>query len=177
MKKFLRYIGYFFGAILSILLVLFIIYFQPDKSLDELKPLYVNSESEFMPLMGMNVHYRDQGNPNDSIPLVLIHGTSSSLHTFEEVVKRINKNRRVITLDMPAFGLTGPNATNEYSFNYYSKFLDSFLTKLNVPLCDIGGNSLGGCIAWQFTTYFPEKVRKLILIDATGYPVIIMKGS
>lgn len=177
MKKFLRYIGYFLGAIISILLVLFIIYFQPDKSLDELKPLYVNTESEFMPLMGMNVHYRDQGNPNDSVPLVLIHGTSSSLHTFEEVVKRLDKKRRVITLDMPAFGLTGPNATNEYSFKYYSQFLDSFLTKLQIPLCDIGGNSLGGGISWQFTTYFPEKVRKLILIDATGYPVMNVKGS
>lgn len=177
MKKFLRYIGYFFGAILALLVLLFIAYFQPDRSLDELKPLYVNNESEFMPLMGMNVHYRDQGNPADSVPLILIHGTSSSLHTFEAVVKNINPNRRVITLDMPAFGLTGPNATNEYSFNYYSQFLDSFLTKLQIPLCDIGGNSLGGGIAWQFTTYFPEKVRKLILIDATGYPVMNVKGS
>lgn len=177
MKKFLRYIGYFFGAILALLILLLVIYFQPDRSLEELKPLYVNNESEFMPLMGMNVHFRDQGNSMDSVPLVLIHGTSSSLHTFEEVVKRINKNRRVITLDMPAFGLTGPNANNEYSFKYYSQFLDSFLTKLNIPLCDIGGNSLGGGIAWQFTTYFPEKVRKLILIDATGYPVMNVKGS
>lgn len=177
MKKFLRYIGYFFGAILALLVLLFIIYFQPDRSLDELKPLYVNNESEFMPLMGMNVHYRDQGNPTDSVPLILIHGTSSSLHTFEAVVKKINPNRRVITLDMPAFGLTGPNATNEYSFKYYSQFLDSFLTKLQIPLCDIGGNSLGGGIAWQFTTYFPDKVRKLILIDATGYPVMNVKGS
>lgn len=177
MKKFLRYIGYFFGAILSILLVLFVVYFQPDRSLDELKPLYVNNESEFMPLMGMNVHYRDQGNPNDSVPLILIHGTSSSLHTFEEVVKRIKKNRRVITLDMPAFGLTGPNDNNEYSFKYYSQFLDSFLTKLNIPLCDIGGNSLGGGISWQFATYYPNKVRKLILIDATGYPTMNAKGS
>lgn len=177
MKKFLRYIGYFFGAIFALLVLLFIIYFQPDRSLDELKPLYVNNESEFMPLMGMNVHYRDQGNSTDSVPLVLIHGTSSSLHTFEAVVKKLNPNRRVITLDMPAFGLTGPNATNEYSFKYYSQFLDSFLTKLQIPLCDIGGNSLGGGIAWQFTTYFPEKVRKLILIDATGYPVMNVKGS
>jgi pimeloyl-ACP methyl ester carboxylesterase len=177
MKKFLRYIGYFFGSLLVLLVLLFIIYFQPDRSLDELKPLYVNNESEFMPLMGMNVHYRDQGNPTDSVPLVLIHGTSSSLHTFEAVVKKINPNRRVITLDMPAFGLTGPNATNEYSFKYYSQFLDSFLTKLQIPLCDIGGNSLGGGIAWQFTTYFPNKVRKLILIDATGYPVMNVKGS
>ncbi|HPH38485.1 MAG TPA: alpha/beta hydrolase [Sediminibacterium sp.] len=177
MKKFLRYIGYFFGSLLVLLVLLFIIYFQPDRSLDELKPLCVNNESEFMPLMGMNVHYRDQGNPTDSVPLVLIHGTSSSLHTFEAVVKKINPNRRVITLDMPAFGLTGPNATNEYSFKYYSQFLDSFLTKLQIPLCDIGGNSLGGGIAWQFTTYFPNKVRKLILIDATGYPVMNVKGS
>jgi pimeloyl-ACP methyl ester carboxylesterase len=177
MKKFLRYIGYFFGTILALLVILFVVYFQPDRSLEELKLVYVNNESEFMPLMGMNVHYRDQGNPNDSVPLILIHGTSSSLHTFEEVVKRLDQTRRVITLDMPAFGLTGPNATNEYSFKYYSQFLDSFLTKLEIPLCDIGGNSLGGGIAWQFTSYFPNKVRKLILIDATGYPVMNVKGS
>ncbi len=177
MKKFLRYIGYFFAAILGLLVLLFIIYFQPDRSLEELKPLYVNQASQFMPLMGMNVHYRDQGNPSDSVPLVLIHGTSSSLHTFEGVVKNIHKNRRVITLDMPAFGLTGPNPTNTYSFKYYSQFLDSFLTKLQIPLCDIGGNSLGGGIAWQFTTCFPDKVRKLILINSTGYPVMNAKGS
>lgn len=177
MKKFLQYIGYFLGGVLGILLLLFVLYFQSDKTLEELKPLYVNNESEFMPLMGMNVHYRDQGNPNDSIPLVLIHGTSSSLHTFEAMRKFINPNRRIITLDMPAFGLTGANSTNDYSFNYYSHFLDSFLTKLHVPVCDLGGNSLGGCIAWQFATYFPDKVRKLILIDATGYPVMNLKGS
>lgn len=177
MKKFLRYIGYFFAAILGLLVLLFIIYFQPDRSLEELKPLYVNQASQFMPLMGMNVHYRDQGNPTDSVPLVLIHGTSSSLHTFEGVVKNIKKNRRVITLDMPAFGLTGPNPTNEYSFKYYSQFLDSFLTKLQIRVCDIGGNSLGGGIAWQFATYYPASVRKLILIDATGYPAMNAKGS
>lgn len=177
MKKFLQYIGYFFCAVLGLLLLLFVIYFQPDKTIEELKPLYVNNESEFMPLMGMNVHYRDQGNPNDSTPLVLIHGTSSSLHTFEAMRKYLNPNRRVITVDMPAFGLTGPNSTNEYSFKYYSQFLDSFLTKLNVPICDMGGNSLGGGIAWQFATFHPEKVRKLILIDATGYPVMNVKGS
>lgn len=177
MKKFLQYIGYFLGAVLGLLLLLFVIYFQSDKTLEELKPLYVNNESEFMPLMGMNVHYRDQGNINDSVPLVLIHGTSSSLHTFEAMRKFINPNRRIITLDMPAFGLTGPNPTNEYSFKYYSQFLDSFLSKLNIPVCDMGGNSLGGGIAWQFATYFPEKIRKLILIDATGYPVMNVKGS
>ena len=63
MKKFLQYIGYFLGAVLGLLMLLFVIYFQSDKTLEELKPLYVNNESEFMPLMGMNVHYRDHACP------------------------------------------------------------------------------------------------------------------
>lgn len=177
MKKVIKIIGYLFSLVLIALVALLVIYYQPDQQLDEMKRLYTNAESEFLPLMGMQVHYRDEGNVLDSTPLLLIHGTSSSLNTFEKVVRRLRRTRRVITVDMPAFGLTGANPTNEYSYAYYNQFLDSFLTALKVNQCDIGGNSLGGGIAWQFTTAHPEKVRKLILIDATGYPVLNMKGS
>ena len=177
MKKIFRFLSYTVAGIAVLLIVLFAVFFQRDRTMDELKPLYTNGESEFMPLMGMQVHYRDEGKMSDSMPLVLIHGTSSSLNTFDSVVLILKNTRRVITLDMPAFGLTGPNEDNKYSFAYYSQFLDSFLPRLNVLKCDIGGNSLGGGIAWQFTTAHPEKVNKLILIDATGYPVINSKGS
>jgi pimeloyl-ACP methyl ester carboxylesterase len=93
---------------------------QKDIPRNELKLKYTNEASKFMSIMGMNVHYRDEGNPQDSIPLVLIHGTSSSLHTWEKVTSILNDssygNKRVITLDMPAFGLTGPNPENKYSY-------------------------------------------------------------
>ncbi len=177
MKRFLGLLGYTVITILVIAAVCFVIFYQPDRSLTDMKLLYANGNSQFMPLMGMQVHYRDEGNNKDSVPLVLIHGTSSSLNTFDSVVMSLKENRRVITLDMPAFGMTGPNPENEYGFPYYSKFLDSFLTRLNVLQCDIGGNSLGGGISWEFTVAHPEKVRKLILIDATGYPSINAKGS
>lgn len=169
--------GYSLITILVIAVVAFVFYYQPDRSLADMRLLYANANSQFMPLMGMNVHYRDEGNNRDSVPLVLIHGTSSSLNTFDSVVLNLKEKRRIITLDMPAFGMTGPNPENDYSFDYYSQFLDSFLTRLNVTQCDIGGNSLGGGISWEFAVAHPEKVRKLILIDATGYPVKNAKGS
>lgn len=177
MKKVLGFIGYFIVTVIVFSVVLFVLFFQPDRSLNDMKQLYTNANSQFMPLMGMQVHYRDEGNNKDSVPLLLIHGTSSSLNTFDSVVLLLKNNRRVITLDLPAFGLTGPNQTNDYSFAYYNVFLDSFLTTLNVQKCDIGGNSLGGGIAWEFAVAFPEKVRKLILIDASGYPIKNAKGS
>jgi len=177
MRKFVGFLGYLLVAILVLGIVLFVTFFQPDRSINDMKQLYTNANSQFMPLMGMQVHFRDEGNNRDSVPLLLIHGTSSSLNTFDSVVLLLKNNRRVITLDLPAFGITGPNATNEYGFAYYSTFLDSFLNTLNVQKCDIGGNSLGGGVSWEFTVAHPEKVRKLILIDATGYPIKNAKGS
>lgn len=177
MKKMLKLIGYTLGFLLILIVILFAVFFQRDKTIEELKPLYTNQFSAFMPVMGMQVHYRDEGNKGDSTPLLLIHGMSSSLNTFDSVALILKKQRRVISIDMPAFGLTGPNPENKYSFPYYSSFLDSFLNRLQIPVCDIAGNSLGGGIAWQFTAAHPERVRKLILIDASGYPVKNAKGS
>lgn len=177
MKKIVRFLGYTLLSILVIAVLAFVFFYQPDRSLADMRLLYANANSQFMPLMGMNVHFRDEGNNQDTVPLVLIHGTSSSLNTFDSVVLNLKEKRRIITVDMPAFGMTGPNPENDYSFAYYSQFLDSFLTRLNVTQCDIGGNSLGGGISWEFALAHPEKVRKLILIDATGYPIKNAKGS
>ena len=86
MKKVLGFIGYFIVTVIVFSVVLFVLFFQPDRSLNDMKQLYTNANSQFMPLMGMQVHYRDEGNNKDSVPLLLIHGTSSSLNTFDSVV-------------------------------------------------------------------------------------------
>ena len=150
---------------------------QRDIPRNVLKSKYANEQSQFMPLMGMQVHYRDEGNKSDSIPLVLIHGTSSSLHTWDSIVNLMPSNKRVIRLDMPAFGLTGPNPENKYSYENFTAVIDSLLIKLNINSCIIGGNSLGGGIAWHFAIDYPNKVQQLILIDASGYPKKDEKGS
>ena len=61
-----------------------ILFGYQDLPLETLKETYANTESQFMALEGMEVHYRDEGPKTDSIPIVLIHGTGASLHTFND---------------------------------------------------------------------------------------------
>lgn len=155
-------------AVVTILLV----FGHSDIPLEELKAKYVNDASSFIALEGMNVHYRDEGNPNDTIPILLIHGTGASLHTFDEWTTTLKKSHRVLRIDLPAFGLTGPFIDADYSMQNYTAFIDEFLTAMGIHKCILGGNSLGGEIAWNFALMQPEKVEKLILIDAAGYPKV-----
>jgi pimeloyl-ACP methyl ester carboxylesterase len=139
-----------------------------DISVEELKKDYANSASQFVELDGMQVHFREEG---EGFPIVLVHGTAASLHTWDDWTKELTKNYRVIRMDLPAFGLTGPNATRDYSIASYVKFLNDFLVTQQIDSFHLAGNSLGGNIAWNYALEHPQKVDKLILIDASGIPL------
>jgi pimeloyl-ACP methyl ester carboxylesterase len=163
MKKSLPFI-YLIGFALIVLLFS---QFRPDISFEELKKKYTDGRSQFIEIDGMKVHYRIEGS---GTPLVLIHGTSSSLHTWEAWTAEMKNHFTIVRLDMPAFGLTGPNNDNNYTIDYYVDFLNRFLNQLKIDTFYLAGNSLGGNIAWSYAAQYPEKVKKLILLDASGYP-------
>jgi pimeloyl-ACP methyl ester carboxylesterase len=173
MKKALKWIG----IVISIPVVLVIVWLlanvAQDIPIEAMKAKYANAASQFVDIDGMNVHFRDEksGTVKDTIPLVLIHGTGASLHTWEGWVNELSPDFRIISLDLPAYGLTGPNATNSYPVSYYVQIVKELLEKRGVKKCYIAGNSLGGSIAWQYTLKYPEMVSKLILVDAAGYPM------
>jgi pimeloyl-ACP methyl ester carboxylesterase len=130
-----------------------------------------------MDLKGMQVHYRDEGPVNDSFPLVLIHGTGAFLQTWDACTGEWAKDKRVIRMDLPAFGLTGPAPDNDYSIEAYVDFLHQFLQRLQVNQCFLAGNSLGGQIAYSYCAKHPGNVKKLILMDPAGYPIENAKGN
>lgn len=169
-------VGILSGLIIVVSASLLILY-QPDIPVEALMEKYAQSPSKFITVMGMPVHYRDEGDPSDSIPLVLLHGTSSSLHTWNSCTSAWATGHRVVRMDLPGFGLTGPNPTEDYSIEMYVKFLDNFLQQHNIKHCYLAGNSLGGLIAVYYSASFPDKVKKLILLDPAGYPVENAKGS
>ena len=138
-----------------------------DISVEDLKNDYANEQSQFIEVNEMQVHYRDEG---DGFPIVLVHGTAASLHTWDAWTHELKKTNRVIRIDLPAFGITGPNKNADYSLEAYTTFLHSFLEKLQLKKFHIAGNSLGGNIAWNYTADYPENVEKLILVDASGLP-------
>ena len=169
MKQFIKIV---LAINLLLALIIVVVFAHKDIPLNELKLKYTNSDSSFIDINGTNVHYRDVGNSNDSIPIVLMHGTGSSLHTYDFWSDNLKRTNRIIRMDLPAFGLTGPFVKNDYSISNYTFFLKEFLNNLNIKECILIGNSLGGEIAWRFAIAEPLMVKKLVLIDAGGYPVI-----
>ncbi len=159
------------AIVLLAVLVIVLLFGNRDIPLDQLKAKYTNAASSFISVNGMDVHYRDEGNRADSIPIVLIHGTASSLHTFDAWADSLKKTNRVVRMDLPAYGLTGPFPDRNYSIAHYTAFIKDFLKALNIKQCVMAGNSLGGEIAWNFALEQPDMVTKLILIDAAGYPL------
>lgn len=143
----------------------------PDRSLESLVARWAPPPSDFIDLDGQLVHLRDVGPRDDPQPLVLIHGTSASLHTWQGWAEELQKTRRVITFDLPGFGLTGPAASNDYSDEAYLRFVKALLDRLALKRVILGGNSLGGQLAWEFAAAAPERVAALLLVDAGGYAV------
>ena len=159
----LKIIVLFFGAIL----MLIFIFRTPDVSIDSLKKNYTDQASRFVMIDGLEVHYKDEGS---GIPIVLLHGTSASLHTWDGWTEELIKNYRVIRMDLPAFGVTEANENNQYDLNSYSQFLESFLNKLDLNEFILAGNSLGGSISWFYTANHKDQVKQLILLDPAGFP-------
>ena len=153
-----------------IIIVIILLFGHRDISSDELRAKYTNTASSFISMNGMDVHYRDEGVGSDSVPIVLIHGTASSLHTFDAWADRLKNSRRVVRMDLPGFGLTGPFPDRNYSMENYTVFIQNFLIAKEIKQCVLAGNSLGGQIAWNFALAQPGMVSKLILIGAAGYP-------
>ena len=173
MKTIAKIIAGIFIALFAVILF----FAERDRPVEELIPLYANKDSKFMPILGMKVHYRDEGVATDTLPLILLHGMSSSLNTWDSVVIDLKSHKRVISLDLPGFGLTGPSPENAYNFPYYSKFIDSFATRLKIKRFILVGNSMGGAISWNYALHNPSGLAKMVLVDAAGYPKKGESGS
>jgi pimeloyl-ACP methyl ester carboxylesterase len=161
------------GIVLMITAAAVALTHTPDRSVDSLVTLWAPPPSDFMYVKGQFVHFRDEGPRTDSTPLVLIHGTAASLHTWQGWVGELRGRKRVITFDLPGFGLTGPFTgqypRDDYHADNLARFTLDFLDALHVRRFAIGGNSLGGEVAWRVATLAPARVDRLILVDATGY--------
>ena len=165
-----------FGVLLMLTALAVTLAHAPDRSVDSLVTRWAPPPSDFMYVKGQFVHFRDEGPKNDPVPLVLVHGTAASLHTWQGWVGDLRARKRVITFDLPGFGLTGPftgqYAPDDYRADNLARFTLDLLDALHVQRFSIGGNSLGGEVAWRVAGMAPARVDRLILVDATGYDFV-----
>ncbi|AXE90471.1 alpha/beta hydrolase [Streptomyces sp. Go-475] len=124
-------------------------------------------DSRFLSVDGLRIHYKRAGH---GPALVLLHGSASSLQHFDRAADLLSESFDVIRPDLPAFGLTGPRKDRDYRIPTYAATVAGFLEALGVPRYAVGGNSLGGNIAWNIALDHRERLTGLVLVNATGYP-------
>ncbi len=144
----------------------------PDIPVEQLAPQWAKPPSKFIAVKGQRVHVRDEGPRNDAEPIVLIHGTGASLHTWDGWAAGLRGERRVVRFDLPGFGLTGPNAKGDYRDETYARFVLDTLDALELKRVVLVGNSLGGEVAWRAALAAPERVARLVLVDSAGYDFV-----
>jgi pimeloyl-ACP methyl ester carboxylesterase len=141
--------------------------FQPDRDGGTLARRYTDEDSAFVTVDGTPIHYREQGDP-DGPTLLLVHGTYSSLHTWDGWVDELADDFRLVRLDMPGFGLTGPRSEGDHTLEGLIETVGAFCDTLGLSSVAVAGNSLGGAVAWRLSIDRPDLVSRVILIDAGG---------
>ena len=166
MLKVKRILKYF--LLLTLILLAFIIYNSVyfDIPKESVIAKHAKGASEFIELKdGSLIHVRDEGNKNGNT-LVLIHGSNGSLFNFESMNKFLINEFRVVSLDLPAHGLTGPVNSNNYSFDGFIRVINEVLEIKKINQFFLAGHSMGGRVVWNYTIDYPEKVSGLIIIGS-----------
>lgn len=143
---------------------------RDDISYDALEAKYANETSRFLTLEnGLTVHYRDEG-PSDGDVVVLIHGYSASLHTWDEWTQALSETHRVIRFDLPGHGLTRVQPETELTTQALAEFTDDVVNALELEDFVLVGSSMGGHTAWTYALDHQARLHGLVLVDASGLP-------
>lgn len=127
-----------------------------------LEARYAGPASRFITVDGVRMHYRDEG---AGPVVVLIHANFSNLIDWDPWVDVLKDRYRVIRFDMASHGLTGPDATGDYTQERTLHLTEQFIDALGVDRLTIGGTSMGGTMAIHYTAAHPERVDRLILLS------------
>ncbi len=129
-------------------------------------------ESIYLPILPGEgeLHVRTAGRPGLP-PLLLLHGSGQDVtwRTWEPQMLAFGQARRVYAPDWPGWGeLAGerPAAADEWAPEKFVQVALSCLDTLDVTRTTVGGVSFGGYIALELARLAPERVDKLLLVDA-----------
>ena len=161
------------GVVLVVLLAAvsgWLVLRRPDIPYADLERRYATPASRYVALPGgVRMHYRDAGNPAGPV-IVLVHGYSASAADWDGWAERLVGRYRLILPDLPGHGLTRAPAGFQIDDDAYVAEVDALATALKLQRFVLGGNSMGGGVAWRYALAHPARLRGLVLVDAAGWP-------
>jgi len=140
-----------------------------DADWDKCRDIVFHSEhSSFIDVDGIRVHYQEAGD-REAPALVLIHGFASSTLVWSKVfLKFAEAGFRVIAFDMLGYGYSAKPRNGEYTIAGQAKLLMRLLDALSIPRAIFVGSSYGGAVAATCALDYPDRVEKLVLVDAVN---------
>lgn len=117
-------------------------------------------------IYGQKIRYVEAGAGSQTV--ILLHGLGGNSSNWTLNINQLAASYRVIVPDQIGFGQSDKPLIN-YRVGTYVDFLDRLYSELAIPRATLVGNSMGGWIAALYAIAHPEKVERLVLVDAAGF--------
>lgn len=121
---------------------------------------------EFIDLMGRSTHYIVKGSGK---PIILIHGFFFDSFMWDKNIDSLSEKFKVYSMDLWGFGYSTREPLN-YGYQLFTKQLLSFMDALNIEKAHLIGQSMGAGTIINFSISNPERVDRIVLVDAAGMP-------
>ena len=125
-----------------------------------------SNKSHFVHVDGMRIHYQEFGDAA-APAVILVHGYTASSYSWRRSAPLIaNAGFRVIAIDLVGSGYSDKPRYFEYTIDAQARMITRFMDRLGIGAATIVGCSYGGAIAATIALDSPERVDKLVLVDA-----------
>jgi len=134
---------------------------------DDVSEAVVHSQnSHFIAVDSAKVHYQEFGDPLKPT-LLLIHGYTASVYVWNTTAPALaDQGFHVIAVDLVGFGYSEKPSWFDYSISSQARMISRFMNRLGIGRATIVGSSYGGAVAATLALDYPERVEKLVLVDA-----------
>lgn len=140
----------------------------PRLTIAELRQRYGDAQSRYATIRGVEVHYKDEGR---GPVLLMIHGSQSSLRTWDRETALLKRRYRIIRFDIPGYGLSGRISDEVAASVQPTDIAEGLLERLHVTRATVVGVSSGGTMGMYLAAKRPELVERLILSNTPSDPV------
>jgi pimeloyl-ACP methyl ester carboxylesterase len=111
---------------------------------------------------GTTVHVRSAGT---GPAVVLLHGYGETGDMWVPLAVELARDHTVVVPDLRGLGLSAKPAGG-FDKKTQAGDVAGVMAALNVRQADVVAHDIGNMVAFQFATQYPERVRRLVLIDA-----------
>ncbi|HEX7873073.1 MAG TPA: alpha/beta hydrolase [Sphingobium sp.] len=141
---------------------------QPYLTVAQLRAKYGDPAGKIATIKGVEIYYKDEGK---GPVLLMVHGSASSLRTWDVIAARLKSRYRIIRFDVAAMGLSGSISDEAAATVTPVDIATGLMDKLGVKKLTYVGVSSGGTLGLYLAAARPDMVQRLILANTPADPV------